>query len=82
MHFISYVLLKALKTKIIEVLFLWDFPLAFYSRKEATLTNKGEMRIYDNPVEEKSQCACCVILWPTSHFRDTGSMNPTNVLKN
>uniref|UniRef100_A0A8W8K8J1 Uncharacterized protein n=1 Tax=Magallana gigas TaxID=29159 RepID=A0A8W8K8J1_MAGGI len=30
--------------------------------KEATLTNKGEMRIYDNPVEEKSQCACCVIL--------------------
>lgn len=31
-------------------------------QKEATLTSKGEMRIYDNPVEENSQCACCVIL--------------------
>lgn len=52
MYFISYVLLKVLKIKIIEVFFFWDFFLVFYFRKEVILINKGEMCIYDNLVEE------------------------------
>lgn len=52
MYFISYVLLRVLKIKIIEVFFFWEFFLVFYFRKEVILINKGEMWIYDNLVEE------------------------------